>query len=107
MKGRLHQAAPAKPIVAVGGEQAQAHKLFEDVVEKSVAPVVAVVVLQDLLEVIGMAPREGIYAGETQPDHVAVLRRGVVVQAQHVLPRLRQHAPKEMASRARRPRQLA
>ena len=54
-------------------EEAQAHKLLDDAVKEFVADVVAIVVLQHLLEKIRVAEHKRIHPGKVQPHDVAIL----------------------------------
>ena len=104
VKGGLHQPAAAEPIVAVGGKQVQTDKGGNDAIEELIAYVVLVVVLEDVLEVVGMAYGERIDAGKGQAHEVAILLGYAPVQAEHVAPQLAEHAPEELPAWARRQR---
>ena len=84
VKSRLGQASAASPHLAVAGQQALAGQGFQHVVKAVLFGIIAHLVLEDVLDVVGMDNEIARIRAPTEVHDVAVLTGGVHIKAQQV-----------------------
>ena len=82
LKRRRNQTALPEPLVTVAGEQGLAEHSFDELVSRTLA-VILVVVLQDVLHVVRAADQ--IHASWLEAHDVAVLLRRILEKHQRIL----------------------
>jgi hypothetical protein len=87
VKSRLRQAALAAPELPFAGEQTFANEGLHPADERAF-PVIAIVVLQDMLDVIGMVQEmDGQKRRRVEADDIPVLTRGPAQHGQRIAAR--------------------
>ena len=101
MEHRRHQPALTMPERALAGQQAVAEQAAQHRVVDVVLVVVAMIVVQDVADVVGMGEQKGAGGGEAEAYDVAVLAKPGAHKLQRLALHLAQAAEQEMAPRSR------
>ena len=95
MKGRLHQTALAQPKVAVTGQQIFTGDRFEQAVAHLGAPIVFVVINQNVFDKVGLKEGIRVARAKAQLHYVAILVHGAQIKIQRVALELGQYTQRE------------
>ena len=100
MEHRRHQPALAMPERAVAGQQAVAEQAAQHRVVDVVLVVVAMVVVQDVADVVGMREEQCARGAEAKAHDVAVVAKAVAQKSERVALYLAQAAEQQMPARS-------
>src|SRR5262249_21183221 len=84
VEGGLHRASLASPELAVAGDEALSQRKLKLLIAEGLPSIVGVVVLEDVLDVVGVPQQEQVSRAKTKPNDVAVLGGCIQQKAQTI-----------------------